>query len=208
MKSIPMCKLFMFTLTMSVLFFVQKSLAQDIGDQANDIKIILGKICSQDSVESVLATKKAFESEDKDLRSFVLEKALQCKDRRVRDIGFKYLVEKHKDFTVDIDISEKDLPKIDAADKSLNDNEKSKDLFKSKRLGLKIKEVNAQNDTFKGSSDLNDFVGSIGAGNITIKFTYFNVRTCTLVLKNYEDGYLTGNFGCNSYSFAAKAAMP
>lgn len=182
--------------------------SQEMSGQASDIKAALAGISSNDPITRSLACNKALESDDPQLRSFALEACLQSEDRRVRDSAFRYIVKTQKKFIVDIEVTEKDLDMMDSKDKSLHDSPgRSKDIFNARKLVVRIDKYDQKNDTFEGDTNLSRFEGSIGAGSITFKF-YNTYRSCSLVLKNYHNGYLNGHFGCGAYSFAAKAALP
>ncbi len=182
--------------------------SQDISGRKSDIKDAISKISSNDAVERALSCNKALESDDPQLRSFALEACLQSNDRRVRDSAFRYIVKPQNKINIDIEVTERDIPAMEDSEKSLHGRpERPKKIFNARKLTLKIDKYNPKNDTFEGSSNLYNFEGSIGAGNLTFKF-YNPYEGCVLTLINYNNGYLNGNFGCGGYSFAAKAHLP
>jgi hypothetical protein len=147
---------------------------------------------SENIIEAIGAAEQALSSDDRVTRQLLLEPVLQHKDRRVRQIGFMYLVKTMQRLQIDITIPE-----------NPDKRERAKDAlyyFNSFRI-MQLELKGYDEKSGKIESNYNSRIDQ--SGLIVIPN-----GECKINMTGADNGYIVGFIDCYGITAQAKISLP
>lgn len=177
--------------------------AQQGGD---DLEAKLAVISGNNISQASAVLDELLHSQVAMTRNRALEAAVQSKERRIREVGYIYLLRDMKKFIVELSVPQSSLPELEKQDKIHISSGKYQEFARVSSLLFEIENFNDSNNTFKGRCpDFRGFEGSVAAGSINI---VMEITACSMKFNGYIPGYITGALFLPGNSFAAKIALP
>lgn len=188
----------MFLLTIGIILFVcSPSWAQERG--SNSVDDQLAVIATGNITEATTVLENLLHSKVAMTRSRALEESVKSKERRIREIGYRYLLNDVKSFIIELSIPREIHSELE--------RHYMHELTRVTTIMCKVTRIDDNNNFFLETGvEWGNFTGNIAGGSINIVVP--NRNRYAFKLSGYAPGFIIGTFELPKYSFAAKIALP
>lgn len=151
------------------------------------------------------AADELLSSKDQMTRSLAMEECLKSKERRLREVGFKYFIKNIKNFVVEINIPKSKEEELIGFDRAQNNGGRFKDLLLLHSIYVETRDMDDNNQFYGSGTKLGNINGMIANGSLKLFFPYY----CDVIMSfNYVDGgYILGSLTIPNNSFSVKIPL-